>query len=311
MSQIVAEVYPTDAVIRVKRGSSSVVQRRGVRGRVTCFSAKSRRRLLFAAFNACCEWLAFITLTYPAEYPAEGSKVKRDLDTLRKRMKRKFGGDYLWGMEFQERNAPHLHLLSSVFIPKDWLAQAWFEIVGSGDKAHLRAGTRVEGVHSRAQGGAYMAKAYTAKHGQKEVPVGFENVGRFWGITRGALRVLRVENLGDDKEAIELVRACRKFTERQMRTRRVRPMRKEVLRKRGVRRKPRLINLHAGLFGFTVFRGRGLVERLLQKEEPKVESETGEILSYVRGQRDLRVGVVETTESGTEVNFQETVSLEN
>jgi hypothetical protein len=243
--------------------ASSVVGRVTKRGKVVSFSDRSRSRLLFTAFNASCDWLAFAVLTYPAEFPTDGHKVKRDIDALCKWLRRDYGAKILWGIEFQTRGAPHINLLSDSFIPKGELGMRWFQIVGSGDFKHLLAGTRIEECRSSSHAAGYIAAAYSAKKSeQKTVPPGFENVGRFWGASRGLVRPVKEEIFLVD-DALPKVRALRRFTEKQVKARRCQPSRDEKLRLRKVKRKPSLRHLHAGLSGFKSFHGASIAERLL------------------------------------------------
>ncbi|MEM9561073.1 MAG: hypothetical protein AAGA93_00560 [Actinomycetota bacterium] len=61
-----------------------------------------------------------------------------------------FGARYFWKLEFQRREAPHWHLV--IIAPaeldgmpfREWLADAWYKAVGSGQDSHRRAGTRVD-----------------------------------------------------------------------------------------------------------------------------------------------------------------------
>jgi hypothetical protein len=87
-----------------------------------------------------------------------------------------------WFMEFQNRGAMHFHAFTTFKIDKDWLAQAWFEVVGSGDARHRAAGTRVERLRGGKGACARYAAKYAGKHEQKAIPVGAEGFGRFWGI---------------------------------------------------------------------------------------------------------------------------------
>jgi hypothetical protein len=133
----------------------------------------------------------FVTLTYPDKWDSDWKKWKRDIDVFGKRIKRRYlMGFLLWKMEFQKRGAPHFHGVAfntcekgsdgkeKVRIDKDWLSRAWYEVVGSGDEKHLRAGTRVEVIRSFKQ-----LMSYTSKYlGKVETaPEGVE-VGRVWGI---------------------------------------------------------------------------------------------------------------------------------
>ena len=90
-------------------------------------------------------------------------------------------------------------------MPKEELSKEWYRIVGSGDPKHLRAGTRVERIKRSAI--SYVAK-YAQKNEQKQVPEGFQNVGRFWG-TWGMKLVQRIIR-GSLEETKGLIRLARK-----------------------------------------------------------------------------------------------------
>jgi hypothetical protein len=121
----------------------------------------------------------------------DGQTCKRDLKVFLQRLKRKNselrGADHtysaFWFCEFQARGAVHYHIFTTGRFNKDWLAQAWFEIVGSEDERHLKAGTRIESVRSGKHGIAAYASKYAAKQSQKIIPEGFGWVGRFWGVS--------------------------------------------------------------------------------------------------------------------------------
>ncbi len=174
----------------------------GKRGKVGGFSRAARRRLLefLASLNR--EALAFLplflTLTYPGEFTLDPAVWKRDLDVFLKRVRRAYpDAAVVWKLEPQKRGAPHYHLL--VFgvehIPKSWLRQAWYEVVGSGDEKHLWAGTRVERVKSWRGVMAYAAKYLGKVETVLDWP---EYVGRWWGVSgRGLLPIqFYTEHLG-------------------------------------------------------------------------------------------------------------------
>ena len=256
--------YRRDAHVKCFLDSSSVGTRnKSFRGAVSSFSDRSRGRLLFTAFNASVDWVGFAVLTYPGEFSNDGRKVKRDIHTLCKRIRREFGASYLWGIEFQTRGAPHVNFLFDKFIPKDILSRWWFEIVGSGDEKHLSAGTRIEFCKSSEQAAGYMAAAYSAKKSvQKTVPEDFKNVGRFWGATRG-LVVAKSQDIFLVDDALPFVRTLRKFAESGIKSRKLQPMRDEKKRKRKVKRKSTYF-LHSGLQGFKVFKGAGIASRIIE-----------------------------------------------
>lgn len=156
-------------------------------------SKKSRQRLAFVANNTRVVFRTMVTLTYPKEYPCDGTLVKKHLDSFLKWCKRRFGApSYLWFLEFQKRGAPHIHLLLDAPMPQTEMerrllfgevSQAWYRIVKSGDELHLRAGTRVERIR-KPDGAARYCLKYAYKTEQKCVPEQYRNVGRFWGCSR-------------------------------------------------------------------------------------------------------------------------------
>lgn len=150
------------------------------RGVITSWSRSMGRRLRFTIDNFKTDFTAFVTLTYPASAPKTGAEVKAHWRALVERARRARlmeSQSWVWWLEFQERGAPHLHFLSSGWIPKQWIAQNWADVTG-GDS---RVATRVEGLKTAAAAGAYAAK-YASKQEQKQVPPDFHDVGRFWGM---------------------------------------------------------------------------------------------------------------------------------
>ena len=189
--------------LRVRTGT---VARRSKRGRVREFSARSRRRLAEVAHDLgelhAPDWM--VTLTMPAEWQSvcpDGRAFKRHVLAWRRRLERWLrrrgldGWSALWFLEFQERGAPHLHVIlwgpglsdlgARAFA--EWVSSSWASVVAHSDpgerEKHLRAGTRVERMRERHFG--YAVK-YAAKMQQKRVPEGFRDVGRFWGLWRAA-----------------------------------------------------------------------------------------------------------------------------
>ncbi len=174
-------VYPLDAK---ERHFQQGIKRRGggMRQAVQGFSEDSKRRMLFT-FRNVVGLRVLVTLTYPGQFSTDGREVKRHWDNMRRWLARR-GVAGAWFMEFQARGAPHFHCFLTGEVPKQEVAAAWFRIVGSGDERHLRAGTRIEALRELHAAGAYAAK-YLKKQEQKEVPEGFSDVGRFWGLFGG------------------------------------------------------------------------------------------------------------------------------
>lgn len=155
-----------------------------IRGRVHGFSRKARQRflLLVASFRRDALPL-FVTLTYPESWPDEWQNWKDDLDTfVKNHVLRKWpGASVVWKLEPQKRGAPHFHLIvwGVLYMSKEWLAQTWFEVVGSGDPKHLAAGTSVNRARSFRKVMCYAGKKYLGK--DVTLPPGWDYVGRFWG----------------------------------------------------------------------------------------------------------------------------------
>lgn len=159
----------------------------GQRGAVSGFSRASRRRLLQFLHMIDRERSGlplFVTLTYPREWPGDPRRWKRDLRAWLARLRREMPAAWcVWRLEPQRRGAPHYHLL--VFgvqrLPIEWLSRTWYEVVGSDDERHLRAGTQVQAVESWRRVIGYAAK-YLAKE-VGELPAEWqEGVGRWWGV---------------------------------------------------------------------------------------------------------------------------------
>jgi hypothetical protein len=153
-----------------------------MRQAIAGFSEDSKRRMLFT-FRNVVGLRVLVTLTYPGQFSTDGREVKRHWANMRRWLARR-GVAGAWFMEFQERGAPHFHAFLTGEVPKEEVAAAWYQIVGSGDERHLRAGTRIEALRELHAAGAYAAK-YLKKQEQKEVPEGFSDVGRFWGLFGG------------------------------------------------------------------------------------------------------------------------------
>lgn len=151
------------------------------RARINRLSDGSRDRLLWAVRNEQAPLRVLFTVTYPAEFPNDGRLVKAHWAALRHRLRRRDHEQVgYWCLEWQKRGAAHLHAVCSSEVPKAWLAEAWYNVVGSGDPRHLQAGTRVERIRGEDGAARYMAK-YAAKREQKTVPPGYREVGRLWG----------------------------------------------------------------------------------------------------------------------------------
>src|SRR4030043_243485 len=177
-----AEVFKRDVRLKFSRIRDSNFltdeekeRRRAKRSKIIKFSWRSARRLRHLIRNSEDVWKAFVTLTYPAEYPCNGRETKAHLNAFLQFLRRK-GIKSVWVLEFQSRGAPHYHIIVSEFIPKEEIAERWYRIVGSGDEKHLRAGAGMGEVRSKGQLYGYLSN-YIKKLDQKPPPEGFEDVG--------------------------------------------------------------------------------------------------------------------------------------
>lgn len=210
--------YKRDLVVRFQDRAVPGKPVSALRGAITRWSRASVRRFMLITKNARCEWVGLITLTYPSEYSADGKAVKKQLNSFLQYLRR-LDVTYCWVLEFQLRGAPHFHILVSDYVPKDDVARRWFNIVGSGDEKHLRAGTRVEGVNGDKNRLLRYLFSYLRKADQKKVPEEYIGVGRFWGSTRNVLQeVGKVVVRCREFEARKAMRVVRKYYEHKIRS---------------------------------------------------------------------------------------------
>ncbi len=107
------------------------------------------------------------TLTYGKDYPTD-HESKKHLDMFLKRCRRKFPEfKYVWVIEKQKRGAPHFHILTPYYIPKEWINKAWNEIVNTWQLSNShKLQTVLPNVIKVDNAGAYMSK-YLSKEGHK------------------------------------------------------------------------------------------------------------------------------------------------
>lgn len=125
------------------------------------------------------DFVGMLTLTYPDTYPKDGRIVKAHLRAFTERLRRAGclkNDSFVWFLEFQQRGAPHFHLLLTGWIPKSIASSAWAQVTGGNPLTC----TRIEALRSPEAAGAY-ARKYALKSDQKIVPDDYLNVGRFWG----------------------------------------------------------------------------------------------------------------------------------
>jgi hypothetical protein len=146
----------------------------GDRGTIKGRSTKSRKRLMELLSRIELEPLVaerpkaryaralFVTLTYPKDFPG-WERAKRDLDVFKKRLCYHY--PFKWGVwveEYQKRGAVHFHIIMvfdrsiDVYTFRNWLSNAWYEVVESGDPLHLKAGTQAVPLHAKKGVGSLM-----------------------------------------------------------------------------------------------------------------------------------------------------------
>lgn len=158
----------------------------GPRGKIEVFSQESRYRLFRLLHQLTFERVTFATLTYPADFPTEAKIYKGHLKEYRRRFERLYGPvKAVWRLEFQERGAPHFHImyLDAPFIPiHDW-CWLWKCVCKSYDMAHELLGVDVKLVTGNSEKNliaSYLSK-YVGKLDQSEVRNGSNKTGRYWG----------------------------------------------------------------------------------------------------------------------------------
>jgi len=215
------------SLLRANLGGWSVERKGGAeRGAIKGFSDASRRRLMYAigSIKRDAELPAFITLTYPDQFP-DPETSKKHLATFFKRLKRAFPGHgSIWKLEPQERGAPHYHLLTwgcDLQELRDFVPGAWFDIAGGGDNLHLLWHTGQLGngnVHCVQQVRTFHGvMRYASKYLGKTFEVsgwGDKWTGRYWGIVnrQNILFGELVREEVTEKSALDMMRYQRRFS---------------------------------------------------------------------------------------------------
>ena len=195
-------VTPLDDAECGARAAALVPGQLGLRGEVLGFSRRSRSRLMqhmasLPRANLVMPW--FVTLTYPASWPADPLVWLAHRRAFLKRIYAEFGDcAVIWRLEPQQRGAPHFHLMvftdAALALPQEgterlnWstLSRWWYDIAGSADPWHLIHGVRdVQRVRSWNGVMSYASK-YLCKGSDIRLP------GRQWGIEHKALLLVRL-----------------------------------------------------------------------------------------------------------------------
>lgn len=158
------------------------------RGEITEFSPSSAQRMRRYLRSSIANYSVLLTLTYAEDVSGDVSKdhLRRFIQELQrydKRHKREEKTDsFFWFMEFQRSGRIHFHLFLTKKYEKQMVAELWYRIVGSEDKRHLAAGTRIESLRGGRHAVSAYASKYASKNEQKRPPESMSWVGRFWGV---------------------------------------------------------------------------------------------------------------------------------
>lgn len=133
-------------------------------------------------------YCSMLTLTYGKDFPSDHDS-KKHLDMFLKRLRRLHTNcKYLWVAEKQKRGAIHYHILTPYYTKKEWLNNAWNEIVGNWQSRNNFSPQRVlPNVIKIFQAGAYLSK-YLQKEGQN---IG----GNGYGIDTDTRKLMKDESI--------------------------------------------------------------------------------------------------------------------
>lgn len=181
-------------------------------------SKKSKLLLTHIVANSEIKFSSMFTLTYGDFFiPYDGRELKRQCNVFLTSFRKRFDCEYVWFLEFTKKGRPHLHVINTVmpnFWDREWLGQRWTRISVVDYHARLlnrnapeehrllvpidpwviqTEAQKVNKVHThkkcweniyKADGAQRYCLKYASKEEQKLLPIGFENVGRFWGTSR-------------------------------------------------------------------------------------------------------------------------------
>lgn len=236
------DVWIQGALVKVQKLDLKQMQRGGGRrDEVGPFNRSQRLRALRTLAKTEQEADSnFYTLTYSDAYakavcvdlvgPSDaGRKVKRDLDTLSKRLRRQHSNiGAFWRVETMDRKSgkhkglifPHVHGffwgINDLAEFRRWLSSGWAETVAAGgpvDVDHVKAGIQVQEAKDWRAVMAYASKmVYATKPGDSQL----EGLGRWWGaFNREAIPWSLLESAAaGSRSATMLYRTMRKYMQR-------------------------------------------------------------------------------------------------
>jgi hypothetical protein len=207
--------------VRLHRDFQGETPKGGHRSEISSFTTGSKRRLRWAASNASPSLVSQFGMTYHHSTP-DGYEVKRQLNLFLTLLRKKFPGvGYLWILEFQKRESPHIHLWLTLPVDtpelKYHLAITWHRIAEPESIDHLACAFHEKNfIAWEMGGGSYLCK-YLDKDHQKRVPDGFCGIGRFWGASRGLVPPPDVVELSQIANPVSFVRTLGRHHEKSLR----------------------------------------------------------------------------------------------
>lgn len=173
-------------MLTVSKGAGGDRVGGGERGEIKVFSAESRYRLFRLIHQLRFDKVTFCTLTYPADFPTDKKVYKAHLKEYRRRFERLYGKvAAVWRLEFQERGAPHYHImyLDAPHIPILEWCRLWSDVIRTDDENHRKIGVDVKLVTGSSEKGliaSYLGK-YVAKVDTTTTSETDRKPGRWWG----------------------------------------------------------------------------------------------------------------------------------
>jgi hypothetical protein len=189
------QVFPSGTVRVLGWSAKGSVSGEVTRGEIKKFSSKSLQRLAFMVTETSVKFENILTFTFPASWSRDGQMVKKDLRKALRFLPLCFGEkiEYVWVLEFQKREAPHFHVLTTGKLTENVdfsLCCRWAEaITGASPENRDRVffahrDGAMQKIKETDGAKRYLLK-YALKREQKQVPSSYRSVGRFWGVSKG------------------------------------------------------------------------------------------------------------------------------
>lgn len=159
----------------------------------------------------------FVTLTYHFGHEKKENDTKSQLHHFLVQLRNYDPAvEYIWRFEFQERGAPHYHLIVIPGSPPENtteniyginIARIWHSIADPNSRAHEQYGCRVVTITSYLKACAYLSK-YIAKVDEKHFGI---EVGKHWGCSRNLPFELKSEHHDYNQSANIIIEKLRKW----------------------------------------------------------------------------------------------------